>query len=41
VIRGFVPVGRLDRASLYDESLPPGLILGTGEDEADEHAGQR
>jgi hypothetical protein len=21
-IRGFVPVGRLDRASLYDESLP-------------------
>jgi hypothetical protein len=26
-IRGFVPVGRSDRASLYDESLPPGLIL--------------
>jgi DNA-K related protein len=39
-IRGFVPVGRLDRASLYDEALPPGLILGTGEDEAGEHAGQ-
>jgi molecular chaperone DnaK (HSP70) len=39
-IKGFVPVGRLDRASLYDESLPPGLILGTGEDEAGEHAGQ-
>jgi len=27
-IRGFVPAGRSDRASLYDESLPPGLILG-------------
>jgi hypothetical protein len=27
-IRGFVPVGRSDRASLYDESLPPGLVLG-------------
>jgi hypothetical protein len=39
-IRGFVPVGRFDRASLYDESLPPGLILGTGEDDAGEHAGQ-
>ena len=26
-ITGFVPVGRSDRASLYDESLPPGLIL--------------
>ncbi len=26
-IRGFVPVGRSDRASLYDESLPPGLVL--------------
>jgi hypothetical protein len=40
VIRGFVPVGRFDRASLYDESLPPGLILRTGEDDAGEHAGQ-
>src|SRR5580700_227881 len=39
-IRGFIPVGRSDRASLYDESLPPGLILGTGQDEAGEHAGQ-
>ena len=29
-IRGFIPVGRSDRASLYDESLPPGLILGAG-----------
>jgi hypothetical protein len=27
-------VGRSDRASLYDESLPPGLILGTGQDES-------
>ncbi len=26
-IKGFVPVGRSDRADLYDESLPPGLIL--------------
>jgi hypothetical protein len=26
-IKGFVRVGRSDRASLYDESLPPGLIL--------------
>jgi len=31
-IRGFVPVGRSDRASLYDEPLPPGLILGAGRD---------
>ena len=43
-IRGFIPVGRSDRASLYDESLPPGLILGlglilgTGQDYAGEHA---
>ena len=28
-LRGFMPVERADRASLYDESLPPGLILGT------------
>jgi hypothetical protein len=33
-IKGFVPVGRSDRASLYDESLPPGLILGGAEDDA-------
>ena len=33
-IRGFVPVGRSDRASLFDESLPPGLILGAGSDDA-------
>ena len=39
-IRGFVPVGRSDRASLYDESLPPGLILGTGQHDGGEHAGQ-
>ncbi len=28
-IRGFIPVGRSDRASLYDEALPPGLVLGS------------
>jgi molecular chaperone DnaK (HSP70) len=28
-IRGFVPLGRSDGASLYDEPLPPGLVLGT------------
>jgi hypothetical protein len=33
-IRGFIPVGRSDRASLFDESLPPGLILGAGQDDA-------
>jgi molecular chaperone DnaK (HSP70) len=33
-IRGFIPIGRSDRASLYDESLPPGLVLGTGHDNA-------
>ena len=38
-IRGFVPVGSLDRASLYEEALPPGLILATGEDDAGQHAG--
>jgi len=26
-IKGFVPIGRSDRASLFDDSLPPGLIL--------------
>jgi molecular chaperone DnaK (HSP70) len=29
-IRGFIPMGRSDLANLYDESLPPGLVLGTG-----------
>jgi hypothetical protein len=33
-IRGFMPVGRSDLASLYDESLPPGLLLGTSHDDA-------
>jgi molecular chaperone DnaK (HSP70) len=28
-IRGFVPVGLADRSSLYDEPLPPGLVLAT------------
>jgi molecular chaperone DnaK (HSP70) len=32
-IKSFVPIGRSDRASLYDESLPPGLILGSGDDD--------
>ena len=34
-IKGFIPVGRSDRASLYHESLPPGLVLGAGQDDAD------
>jgi molecular chaperone DnaK (HSP70) len=29
-IRGFQPIGQSDRASLYDEALPPGLILAAG-----------
>ena len=28
-IKGFTPVGGADRATLYGESLPPGLVLGT------------
>ncbi|MGC2577235.1 MAG: hypothetical protein WA376_06620, partial [Terrimicrobiaceae bacterium] len=28
-IRRFVPVERSDRAGLFGESLPPGLVLGT------------
>ena len=34
-IRGFIPIGRSDLASMYDESLPPGLVLGTDHDNAD------
>jgi molecular chaperone DnaK (HSP70) len=34
-IRGFVPIGRSDLASMYDESLPPGLVLGNDHDNAD------
>ncbi len=30
-IKGFIAIERSDRASLYDESLPPGLILGPGD----------
>jgi hypothetical protein len=30
-IRRFVPIERADRASLFGESLPPGLILGDAE----------
>jgi hypothetical protein len=33
MIKGFIPAGRSDRASLYDESLPPGLILGASHDD--------
>jgi hypothetical protein len=33
-IREFVPLGRSDRASLYGETLPPGLVLGTELDNA-------
>ncbi len=29
-IRRFVPIERTDRASLFGESLPPGLVLGVG-----------
>jgi hypothetical protein len=32
-IKGFMPAGRSDRASLYEESLPPGLILGASHDD--------
>jgi hypothetical protein len=32
-IRGFVPAGRFDSASLYDEPLPPGLVLGTDQEQ--------
>ena len=31
-IRGFTPVGGADRATLYGESLPPGLVLGADPD---------
>jgi hypothetical protein len=34
-IRGFIPIGRSDLASMYDESPPPGLVLGTDHDNAD------
>jgi molecular chaperone DnaK (HSP70) len=32
-LRAYMPLGRADRAGLYDESLPPGLVLG-GDDTA-------
>jgi hypothetical protein len=34
-IREFISVGRSDLASMYDESLPPGLLLGTDHENAD------
>ena len=33
-IRGFMPIGRSDVASMYDKSLPPGLVLGSDYDNA-------
>ncbi|MBV9777023.1 MAG: hypothetical protein JO143_08235, partial [Acetobacteraceae bacterium] len=33
-VKAFVAVGRSDRASLYGEALPPGLVLGPGQDDA-------
>jgi hypothetical protein len=33
-IRGFMPIGRSDVASMYDEPLPPGLVLGGDHDNA-------
>jgi hypothetical protein len=38
VIRGFIPMGG-PAVPACNESLPPGLILGTGQDDAGEHAG--
>jgi hypothetical protein len=32
-IKAFTPVGRAERISLYGESLPPGLVLGTEQDD--------
>jgi len=31
-IKAFTPVGRAERSTLYGESLPPGLLLGSGQD---------
>jgi len=39
-IRGYEAFGRADQMSLYDEVLPPGLILGAVNDEADGQAGE-
>src|ERR1700721_2932263 len=33
-IRGFMPMGRSDVTSMYDEFLPPGLLLGSNYDNA-------
>jgi molecular chaperone DnaK (HSP70) len=32
-LRAYMPLGRADRAGLYDESLPPGLVLGGADDD--------
>jgi len=31
-IKAFTPIGRAERSTLYGESLPPGLLLGSGQD---------
>ena len=33
-IRRFVPIGRSDLASIYNETLPLGLVLGSDQDNA-------
>ena len=30
-IKAFAPIGRVERNALYGESLPPGLLLGSGQ----------
>jgi hypothetical protein len=37
-IKAFMPVGRMDRTSLYGEALPPGLVLGVDLDAEEQHA---
>lgn len=37
-IKAFVPVGRMDRTSLYGEALPPGLVLGVDLNGEEPHA---
>jgi hypothetical protein len=31
-VKAFTPVARAERSTLYGESLPPGLLLGSGQD---------
>lgn len=37
-IKAFMPVGRVDRTSLYGEALPAGLVLGVDPDGEEQHA---